>query len=144
MVNSVCHPRSASSSCLRCRFFGDSDVRAAEARLNSLGRQAETNHWSSPLAKVDDAQRMVGQLNQDANALAAAAAEAINDVLSTIVTRRRAVGEMVQTDGRSQRTRKRREMDGGNDNREDVGAPSAGNEPAKRPDESATVCSEIM
>ena len=37
----------------------------------------------SALAKIDEAQRMAGQLNQDANALAADASKAINDVLDT-------------------------------------------------------------
>jgi hypothetical protein len=33
------------------------------------------------LARIDEAQRMTGKLNQDANALAADAAKAINDML---------------------------------------------------------------
>ena len=53
----------------------------AEARLNGLGRQADTKPLELALAKIDEAQRMAGQLNQDANALAAEAASAINDVL---------------------------------------------------------------
>ena len=48
-----------------------SALRAAEARLNSLGRQADTKPVELALAKIDEAQRMAGQLNQDANALAA-------------------------------------------------------------------------
>lgn len=64
-----------------------SAVRAAEARLNSLGRQAETKPLQLALAKIDEAQRMAGQLNQDANALAADASKAINDVLDTTVKR---------------------------------------------------------
>jgi Tfp pilus assembly protein PilX len=64
-----------------------SAVRAAEARLNSLGRQADTKPLELALAKIDEAQRMAGQLNQDANALAADAAKAINDVLGTTVKR---------------------------------------------------------
>ena len=39
------------------------------------------------LAKIDEAQRMAGQLNQDANALAADASKAINEVLDTTVKR---------------------------------------------------------
>jgi len=33
------------------------------------------------LTRIDEAQRLAGQLNQDANALAADAAKAVNDVL---------------------------------------------------------------
>jgi hypothetical protein len=36
------------------------------------------------LTRIDEAQRMAGQLNQDANAVAADAAKAINDVLGRI------------------------------------------------------------
>ena len=64
-----------------------SALRAAAARLNGLGRQADTKPLELALAKIDEAQRMAGQLNQDANALAADAAKAINDVLATIVKR---------------------------------------------------------
>ena len=62
-----------------------SAVRAAEAPLNSLGRHADTKPLEHALAKIDEAQRMAGQLNQDANALAADAANAINEVLATTV-----------------------------------------------------------
>ena len=64
-----------------------SALRAAEARLNSLDREANTKPLELALAKIDEAQRMAGQLNQDANALAAAASKAINDVLDTTVKR---------------------------------------------------------
>jgi len=62
-------------------------VRASEARLNSVGRQADTKPLELALAKIDEAQRMAGQLNQDANALAADAAKAITVVLDTTVKR---------------------------------------------------------
>lgn len=62
-------------------------VRAAEARFNSLGRQADTKPLELALAKIDQAQRMAGELNQNANALAADAAKALNDVLDTTVKR---------------------------------------------------------
>ena len=58
-----------------------SALRAAEPRLNNLGRQADTKPLELALAKIDEAQRMAGQLNQDANAPAADAAKAINGVL---------------------------------------------------------------
>ena len=61
--------------------------RAAEALLNSLGRQADTKPLDISLAKIDEVQRMAGQLNQDADALAAEASNAINDVLNTTVKR---------------------------------------------------------
>jgi hypothetical protein len=60
-------------------------LRATEARLNSLGRQADTKSLELALAKIDAAQRMAGELNQDANALAADASNAINEVLDTSV-----------------------------------------------------------
>jgi hypothetical protein len=63
-----------------------SALRAAEARLNSLGGQADTK-LGLALAKIDEAQRMAGQLNQDANALAAAASNAIREVLDSTVKR---------------------------------------------------------
>ena len=62
-------------------------MRASEARLNSVGRQADTKPLELALAKIDEAQRMAGQLNQDANALAADAAKAITVVLDTTVKR---------------------------------------------------------
>src|SRR5471032_1639692 len=64
-----------------------SALRAAEARLNSLGRQADTKPLEFALTKIAEAQRMAGQLNQDANALAADASKAINDVLDSTVKR---------------------------------------------------------
>ena len=62
-------------------------MRGAEARLNSLGRPADAKPLELALAKIDEAQRMAGQLNQDANALVADAANAINNVLDTTVKR---------------------------------------------------------
>ena len=62
-------------------------VRAAEAQFNGLGRQGDAKPLELALAKIDEAQRMAGQLNQDANALAADAAKAINDALGTTVKR---------------------------------------------------------
>jgi hypothetical protein len=58
-----------------------SAVRAAAARLNDLGRQEDAKRLEIALTRIDEAQRMAGQLNQDANALAADAAKLINDVL---------------------------------------------------------------
>jgi hypothetical protein len=64
-----------------------SALRAAAPRINSLGRQADTESLEFALAKIDEAQRMAGQLNQNANALAADASKAISDLLDTSATR---------------------------------------------------------
>ncbi len=60
---------------------------ALPRRDSTLGRQADTKPLELALAKIDEAQRMAAQLNQDANALAADASKAINDVLDTTVKR---------------------------------------------------------
>jgi len=50
-------------------------------------------HWAddksleAALTRIDEAQRAAGQLNQDANALAADAAKTIDDVLGRIANR---------------------------------------------------------
>ena len=62
-------------------------LRAADARLNGLGRQEDAKTLEIALTRIDEAQRMAGQLNQDANALAAEAAKTINDVLGSTVKR---------------------------------------------------------
>ena len=61
-----------------------SALRIADARLNGLGGQEDAKRLSFDLARIDEAQRMTGQLNQDANALAADAAKAIGEVLGTM------------------------------------------------------------
>jgi hypothetical protein len=58
-----------------------SALRAADARLNDLGRQEDATQLKIALTRIDEAQRMAGQLSQDANALAADAARTVNDVL---------------------------------------------------------------
>jgi hypothetical protein len=60
-----------------------SALRAADARLNGLGRPEDANRLKIALTRIDEAQHMAGQLNQNANALAADAAKAINDVLGS-------------------------------------------------------------
>ncbi|HEV3058106.1 MAG TPA: hypothetical protein VGY48_07645 [Vicinamibacterales bacterium] len=57
-------------------------LRAADARLTPLGRQEESKQLTIALTRIDEAQRMAGQLNQDSNALAAEAAKTINEVLA--------------------------------------------------------------
>ncbi len=64
-----------------------SALRAADARLNDLGRQEDANRLKIALTRIDEAQRMAGQLNQDANAVAADAAKTINDVLGNTAKR---------------------------------------------------------
>jgi len=56
-------------------------VRAAAVRLTDLDRPDDAKRLDMALAKIDDAQRMAGKLNQDANALAGDAARTINEVL---------------------------------------------------------------
>jgi hypothetical protein len=58
-----------------------SALRAADARLNDLGRQEDATQLKIALTRIDEAQRMASQLSQDANALAADAARTVNDVL---------------------------------------------------------------
>lgn len=58
-----------------------SALRAAAAALSATGRQEDAKRLELALTRIDEAQRMAGQLNQDANALAADAAKTIDDVL---------------------------------------------------------------
>jgi len=64
-----------------------SALRATEARLNALGRQEDSKQLTIALTQIDDAQRMAGQINQDANSRAADAATTINAVLASTATR---------------------------------------------------------
>lgn len=64
-----------------------SALRAAEARLSGLGRHEDAERLKSALTRIDEAQRMAGQLNQDANTRAADAAKTINDVLGSTMKR---------------------------------------------------------
>jgi hypothetical protein len=60
-------------------------VRAAAVQLGALGRQDAAKQLEPALTRIDEAQRMAGLLNQDANALAADAAKTIGDVLGSVV-----------------------------------------------------------
>jgi hypothetical protein len=62
-------------------------LRSADARLEGLDRQEDAKRLNAALTRIDGAQRMAGQLNQDANALAAEAATIINDVLGSTARR---------------------------------------------------------
>jgi hypothetical protein len=64
-----------------------SALRAVEARLTGLDRQDDVTRLKIVLTRIDEAQRMAGQLNQDANSLAADAAKMINDVLGSTAKR---------------------------------------------------------
>src|SRR3954447_4932400 len=58
-----------------------SGVRAAKERSNGLGRQDDVKRLELALTRIDEAQRLAGQLNQDANARGSDAAKAIAEVL---------------------------------------------------------------
>jgi hypothetical protein len=64
-----------------------SALRAADAQLTGLGRQEDAKRLELALTRIDEAQRVAGKLNQDANAVAADAAKAINDVLGSTAKR---------------------------------------------------------
>jgi hypothetical protein len=53
----------------------------ADERLRSLGRDDEVRQVQTALASIDDAQRMAGKLDQNANSRAGEAAKTIADVL---------------------------------------------------------------
>jgi hypothetical protein len=56
-------------------------LHAANARLMSQSRTEEAKSLEAALTRIDEAQRLAGQLNQDANAVAADAAKILVDVL---------------------------------------------------------------
>ena len=58
-------------------------LRRAEARLKSLGRQDDLTRLAPAFTGIDEAQRLTGQMDQTANARAAEAATIIDDVLGT-------------------------------------------------------------
>jgi hypothetical protein len=62
-------------------------LRDADARLKDAGRGEDATRLEGALTRIDEAQRLVGQLNQDANAVAADAAKTIDDVLGRIAPR---------------------------------------------------------
>jgi hypothetical protein len=71
------------------RHLGEarSALEALDTRLNDLGRQEDAKRLKVALTRIDEAQRLAGQLNQDANSVAADAAQAIDDVLGNTVKR---------------------------------------------------------
>ncbi len=60
-----------------------SALRDADARLTGLGREENAKRVKTALTRIDEAQRLAGQLNQDANSVAADAAKTLSDVLDT-------------------------------------------------------------
>jgi len=64
-----------------------SALRAANARLSDLGRPEDVERLKNASTRIDEAQRTAGQLNQDANALAADAAKTIDVVIGSTVKR---------------------------------------------------------
>jgi hypothetical protein len=64
-----------------------SALRAADTRLNDLGRREDATQLKIALTRIDEAQRTAGQLSQDANSQAADAARTINEVLENTAKR---------------------------------------------------------
>jgi hypothetical protein len=64
-----------------------SALRAADTRLNDLGRQEDAIQLKIAFTRIDEAQRTAGQLSQDANSQAADAARTINEVLENTAKR---------------------------------------------------------
>jgi hypothetical protein len=62
-------------------------LRAATARLTRVKRTDDAKSLEAALSRIDEAQRLAGQLNQNANAQAADAAKTIGDVLGRMATR---------------------------------------------------------
>jgi len=58
-------------------------LRRAGERLKSLGRPDDVKRLDLALVRIDEAQRLAGQLDQEANSRAAEAAQTIDDVLRT-------------------------------------------------------------
>jgi hypothetical protein len=58
-----------------------SALRAAQVQLDVLGRREDAERLEMALTRIDEAQRLAGQLSQDANSVAADAAKVIGDVL---------------------------------------------------------------
>jgi hypothetical protein len=59
----------------------------ADEQLKSLGRDDEVKHVAAALAGIDDAQRLAGKLDQNANSRAGEAAKIVANVLDAVATR---------------------------------------------------------
>ena len=62
-------------------------LRRADARLKSLGRSDEVKHVATALGSIDDAQRLAGKLDQNANSRAGEAARMLANVLDAVAKR---------------------------------------------------------
>jgi hypothetical protein len=62
-------------------------LRRADARLKSLGRSDEVKHVETALGSIDDAQRLAGKLDQNANSRAGEAARMLANVLDAVEKR---------------------------------------------------------
>ena len=84
-------PHRAATACLQTqsRHFeaARTALRAANAALMSLSRTEDAKSLEAALTRIDEAQRLAGQLDQDANALAAEAAKSIGDVFGRMAKR---------------------------------------------------------
>lgn len=61
-------------------------LRRANERLESLSRDDEVKQVETALAGIDDAQRLAGKLDQNANSRAGEAAKIVSDVLAAVAT----------------------------------------------------------
>jgi hypothetical protein len=61
-------------------------LRAADTRLAGLNRDEDRKQIAIALQQIDEAQRLAGQLSQDANARAADAAKTIDGVIERTLT----------------------------------------------------------
>jgi hypothetical protein len=59
----------------------------ADKQLKSLGRDDEVKHVATAMAGIDDAQRLTGKLDQNANSRAGEAAKIVANVLDAVATR---------------------------------------------------------
>jgi hypothetical protein len=59
-------------------------LRRADERLKSLDRDEEVKQLETALAGIDDAQRLAGKLDQNANSRAGEAAKIVSDVLAAV------------------------------------------------------------
>jgi hypothetical protein len=59
----------------------------ADEQLKSLGRDDEVKHVATALAGIDDAQRLAGKLDQNANSRAGDAAKIVANVLDAVAMR---------------------------------------------------------
>jgi hypothetical protein len=59
-------------------------LRRADERLNTLGRTDQVKQVQTALAGIDEAQRLTGKLDQNANSRAGDVAKIISDVLDAV------------------------------------------------------------